>query len=116
MLHLQLESALEYSVKETPLSDHVHAFPGIEIVFGKYTRKVLRVTFEYNNLDLLIEQMSGAAKALRGQKRFVPQDSIKKNYQLTADVLLFVKNRVKEDLEEIKGGLKAAAADVPIHI
>ncbi len=105
----QADFEIEYSVPEIPAAG-VPVATGIAIVFGKSTKKVLAASFEYPSLDELLSQLSVAGHALRARQNLVPQDSIKRNYQMVADGIDLLRNRVEADLETLKTTLDR---DVP---
>ncbi len=94
---------IEYSVSETPGTEArvSGGVGGVKILFGRYTEKVLEITFEYSVCDELLGQISGAAKAITVRKNQVSQDSIKRNYQMVAEGLLSLLQRIQQDWEEV---------------
>jgi hypothetical protein len=117
-IHIKTDEArfeIEYSVKETP-GYNVQIAEGVRGVYGKFTKKVLGLTFEYPTLDILIDQMAEAAKIIRSQQKNIPQDSIKRNYQIATDLLLFVQEHVKKDLNMLKDTLNKISADTPTSV
>jgi hypothetical protein len=105
---------IDYSVKESGYS--VDLVEGIKVVLGKSTKKVLSLSFVYPTLEQLLEQMSIASKTIRARQKDVPQDSIKRNYQITAELLLLVQDYVAKDLETLRYNLTYPAEDLAVSI
>lgn len=106
-IHIQHTTAdldFEYSVTETPSGGSVIK-AGVTLFFGKSTRKVVGASFEYPTLDELLNQLSLAAMSLRTQQNLVPQDSIKRNYQIAAEGLIALRNYIESDIVMLKATL-----------
>lgn len=95
---------IEYSVKETPGTD-VPITSGVSVVFGRSTKKVLSACFEYTTLDGLLDQLNKLSASLRVRQNSVPQDSIKRNYQMVAEGLGLLTKHIEADLDMLNDTL-----------
>jgi hypothetical protein len=107
--HHYAEFTFEYTVKEVPERRPVQLGDSIVATFGKFTRKLLMVNIGYANLDELDAKVRGAILALKGQKRLVPQDSIRRNYDMTATILNYLADVLLAELPKIKEELSREA-------
>lgn len=101
---------IDYSVRENAGGD-VQIAAGLKIGFGKFTRKVLSASFEYPELEVLLAQILMVSASLRVQQNLVPQDSIKRNYQMVAEGLNLMRTRIEEDLHMLKVTLDQTVPD-----
>lgn len=96
------EFTLEYSVKEAPSRQSVQIGDGVIAMFGKFTRKLVLITFSYSDVDALDSKIGVAIRGLKRQKQVVPQDSIKRNYDMAASALNYLADAISKDMPAIK--------------
>jgi hypothetical protein len=94
------EFEVEYSSPETPGSEIV-IVEGIKVLLGKHTKKVLAMYFQYPACDRILTQLTEAADAIKRQQVSVPQDSIKRNYQMVSEILTYLREYVQKDWENM---------------
>lgn len=92
----------EYSVNEIPNKTPVLLGAGVSATFGKFTRKLLHLSLNYDSLDEIEGKIVLALKGLRRQKQEVPHDSIKRNYDLASEILEFLARVISKNLPNIK--------------
>ena len=91
---------IEYNAPETPGSEIV-IVEGIKVLLGKHTKKVLAMYFQYPACDRIPGQITAAAEAIKGQQSLVPQDSIKRNYQMVAEILTHLRQCIEKDWDNV---------------
>jgi hypothetical protein len=90
---------IDYGVSEPHGSSL--ALSNIKILFGKHTKKVLEVSFEYSCLDQVLPLMQRAAAAILDRQKSVSQDSIKRNYQMASESLTHLRTYIEKDLPNL---------------
>lgn len=96
----------EYTVSEDPIRNAVELRPSISAILGRYTKKVLEISLKYESVDELYEQISLAAKAVKSSKAKIPQDSIRRNYDMIISVLLELRKVILSDMDAIKKSVR----------
>jgi hypothetical protein len=92
----------EYTVTEDPMRNAVELRPSTQAILGKYTKKVLEIVIEYGSLDTLYEQIGLTAKAVKSSKAKIPQDSIRRNYDMIIAVLMELRVIILKDMDAIR--------------
>jgi hypothetical protein len=91
---------VEYSSPETSGAELV-ILEGVKVLLGKYTKKVLAMYFQYADCDRILNQLTEAAEAIKRQQISVPQDSIKRNYEMVAEVLTHLREYIQKDWDNM---------------
>jgi hypothetical protein len=99
----------EYTVTEDPMRSTVELRPSVQAILGKYTKKVLEIVVEYGSLDALYEQIGLAAKAVKSSKAKIPQDSIRRNYDMVILILMELRLIILKDMDAIRETLAKEA-------
>jgi hypothetical protein len=87
---------VEYSSPETHGSEFV-IVEGVRVLLGKHTKKVLAMYFQYSHCDSVLTQLTEAADAIKRRQISVPQDSIKRNYEMVSEILAHLREYIQKD-------------------
>ncbi len=102
----RLDLHFRYITSESPASKKL-VFKGIEIEVGKFTQKILAISFTYDpTYQSLLHGFDEAAKSVRKARGSLSKPSIQKSYELIAEFLGIAKNdfnkpKMKADLENM---------------